>query len=115
QPDGVTRVNDDGVDIVGNQINLTTVGGGPVTEVIPSVYRRHFALTRRGIYYVPFPAGHAGYELHYLDLGSSRSRRLAALPYQLHLQLSTAPDGLTLLFGIRSETESDLMLVEPFE
>ena len=98
----------------GTPLMAMPVDGGPSVEIIPSVYRRHFALTRNGIYYVPFQEGSGGHELHYLSLSTGQSHRLAAIPFLLAWQLSASPDGLAVIVTRRAP-ESDLMLVEPFE
>ena len=99
----------------GTPLLAMPVEGGPAAEIISAVCRRGFALTRNGIYYVPWPEEDAPTELHYLDLETGRSRRLTEIPFRLAFQLSTIPDGLFVLFSRGVPRASDLMLVEPLE
>lgn len=74
------------------------VQGGSETDVLPSVYRRVFAVAADGIYFHPGPEKDGSY-LRYLSLRDLKVTEVARLTYVLNYGLALSHDERTLLYA----------------
>jgi len=73
-----------------------------------------FAVTEKGIYFIPGPDSEHRYSVRFLDFAGGRSRPVLTLPAAPYPGLAVSPDGRTLLYTRLDRSGSDLMLVENF-
>jgi Tol biopolymer transport system component/DNA-binding winged helix-turn-helix (wHTH) protein len=90
------------------------VRGGEETEVLPSVTLLNFAVTNDGIYYIPSANAQGQYSIHYFSFATGKSVSILGLSYAPGPGIAVSPDGKTLLYTLRDDRSSDLMLVEDF-
>ncbi|MDH4179997.1 MAG: DUF5050 domain-containing protein, partial [Armatimonadota bacterium] len=88
--------------------------GGEESQVLESVHRRAFAVTRQGLYFIPVPVSGVT-SVQFFDVTSGKSTSIAKIDRPLSLYLTVSPDGRTILYSQQDETGSDLMLVENFK
>lgn len=74
------------------------VQGGSETDVLPSVYRRVFAVAADGIYFHPGSEKDGSY-LRYLSLRNLKVTEVARLTYVLNYGLALSHDERTLLYA----------------
>ncbi|MCC6862128.1 MAG: PD40 domain-containing protein [Bryobacterales bacterium] len=90
------------------------VEGGDETQVLDAAMFLSFAVTEKGIYFIPGPDSEHRYSVRFLDFAGGRSRPVLTLPAAPHPGLAVSPDGRTLLYTRLDRSGSDLMLVENF-
>ncbi len=90
------------------------VEGGPETEVTPPAVWMGFAVTLRGIYYIPAAVDGIPTAIQFLSFASRQPRRVAVLHRPPGLGLSVSPDGRWLLYSQTDHCDSDLILIENF-
>jgi len=89
------------------------VGGGEETQLVDSVFRRAFAVTSQGIFFIASPDAE-GFSIRFVDFGTRRVKRIASIESPWLNGLSVSPDGRWILYPKLDHKESDLMLVENF-
>jgi serine/threonine protein kinase len=90
------------------------VGGGAVSQVLPSVAFGHFELMDDGIYFVPQPDKNAKAQLQFLSFATNTVNTITTLPGQITFGLAVSPDRRWVLYATDDGSGSDLMLVEKF-
>jgi len=103
-----------GVDTASMALWKIEVTGGEESRVLPSVYRRNFALVNSGIYFVPEPGADGKYFIQFLDFATQKVKMVASIPRPPFLGFSVSPDEHSILYSQIDESSSDLMLVENF-
>jgi Tol biopolymer transport system component len=91
-----------------------SIDGGGEAQVLPSVYRYNFAVTRRGIYFTPNREKDGSSSVEFLNFASGRVTQVAKIEKSLDLGITVSPDGQTVLYTQIDYEGSDLMLVENF-
>ena len=86
------------------------VEGGEETRIIDSVGYMAFAVTDKGIYFIP---GN-GRSIHLFDFQTGKTRRLATIEKPIRGELSVSPDANLILYSQYDQRDADLMLVENF-
>jgi hypothetical protein len=92
------------------------VRGGEERQVVPSVLGRVFAVTEQGIYYVALPKTRGGFSLEFFSFASQTSATVAPLNGTIESTsvVAVSPDGRNVLYTQRTQSGSDLMLIENF-
>ncbi|HET9318692.1 MAG TPA: DUF5050 domain-containing protein [Bryobacteraceae bacterium] len=85
--------------------------GGDEAQVLESVLNDNFAVTDRGIYFIPDAKPFA---VRFLSFQSGKTVTIASLLREPAYGFSVSPDGRSLLFSEYQAIRSDLMLVENF-
>jgi Tol biopolymer transport system component len=92
---------------------MMPVAGGPEEQLVDSVYRINFAVTRRGIYYMTFPGDSGTSVLKFYNFATRNTTTI--LPIGLpEYGLDVSPDGRYLAYARLDDPGSVLMLVENF-
>jgi hypothetical protein len=87
-------------------------GGGEETRVLESInWPSDFEVTEDGIYFIP---GGAGSTIQFLRLSTGKIEPVATIGKAMAVGVTLSPDRRTLLFAVREQGDSDLMLVENF-
>jgi Tol biopolymer transport system component/DNA-binding winged helix-turn-helix (wHTH) protein len=93
--------------------------GGPETRVLEdSVYALNFAITQRGIYYIPVdfgPVGVSGSKIRFLDFSTQKTQLAASAEHWPMPGLAVSHDGRTLAVTEADMLASDLMAVENYK
>ena len=89
------------------------VTGGPEEQLVDSLYRGNFAVTKRGIYYMSHPdeSGACILKLYNIATGTNSTILQIGRP---EYGLDVSPDGRYLVYSQLDDPASDLMLVENF-
>jgi Tol biopolymer transport system component len=90
------------------------VAGGMETQVVPAVYWRSFALSERGIYFIPPPKPDGRSSIEFLGFTSGARKTVVPLTRPTSLGLAVSPDGRSLLYTQYDQEGSDLLLIENF-
>lgn len=90
------------------------VDGGDERQVLPDVYRINYAVTDKGIYFIPHNGPDGTAWVQFFDFTTGKSTQIVKVTKPLDLGLSVSPDGRTLLYSQVDYTGSNLMLVENF-
>jgi hypothetical protein len=90
------------------------LSGGEESKVLPSVHWWDFAISSRGIYYVPDTHADRSFSIRYRDFATGNDRTLWSGSVAKAAGLALSPDGSYLLFAQVDRFESDLFLVENF-
>jgi Tol biopolymer transport system component len=90
------------------------VSGGEERQVLESVRARAFAVTERGIFFIPRLSTHGRGSLRFFDFKTGSNTIVAHLDKPTGMLLSVSPDGRTILYTQTDREGSDLMLVENF-
>jgi hypothetical protein len=90
------------------------VEGGQETKVLDSVEFLNYAVTEKGIYFVPMCGGIRCPSVQFFDLATRTVRSVAATGERVEVELTVSPDGKSLLYTQVDQIGSDLMLVENF-
>ena len=62
--------------------------------MLPSVFRRNFALVNSGIYFIPEPGADGKYFIQFLNLATGKVKRVATIPRSpVMAGFSVSPDG----------------------
>jgi eukaryotic-like serine/threonine-protein kinase len=93
----------------------TPILGGDEIEIQPALNKwEQFALTSKGIYFVPRKGDRESSFLQFINLTGGPARNIATIDGAAIGSLSVSPDGRRILFSQIDQTISDLMLVENF-
>ena len=87
------------------------LGGGDETQVLESILNSNFAVTDRGIYFIP---DSKPFSVRFLSFDSGEVVRITDLKHEPGYGFSVSPDGRSLLYAGYEAIRSDLMLVEKF-
>lgn len=90
------------------------VEGGPESEVTPAAIWMGFAVTARGVYFIPAAVEGAPSTIQFLSFATRQARQVLELRRPPSLGLAVSPDRRWLLFSQVDRRESDLVLVENF-
>jgi Tol biopolymer transport system component len=91
------------------------VAGGEETQVVDSLsFWSNFAITSRGVYFIPTPDATGRTWIQFLEFVGGGITRVSAIEKPVYVGLAAAPDGGSLLYSQIDEQGSDLMLVENF-
>jgi hypothetical protein len=89
--------------------------GGPEIRVTDdTIYALNYAVTRKGVYYIPVdfgPVGVSGSKIKFLDFSSGTSRQAASAAHWPMLGLTVSPDGQSIVDCEADMLASDLMMV----
>jgi len=89
--------------------------GGPEIRVMDdTIYALNYAVTRKGVYYIPVdfgPVGVSGSKIKFLDFSSGTSRQAASAAHWPMLGLTVSPDGQSIVDCEADMLASDLMMV----
>jgi Tol biopolymer transport system component len=89
------------------------VEGGEETQILGAVKPAYFAVTTKGIYFVP-GADRDSRQIHFYSFATHRASPVLALAGWPDGGMSVSPDGRILLYAQIDDQGSDLMLVEDF-
>ena len=88
--------------------------GGDEEKVLDSVtFWINFAITEKGIYYIPAPRDNQHF-VEYLDLATRRAKPILTIAQPISSGLTVSPDERSILWTQVDVAGSDLMLVENF-
>jgi Tol biopolymer transport system component/tRNA A-37 threonylcarbamoyl transferase component Bud32 len=89
--------------------------GGEETEILPALaYPKSFAVTERGIYFVPPWKTGEKPSIQFFDLATGKTFTVAAIDNLVADRIVVSPDGRSLLYEQVDQYVRDLMLVENF-
>lgn len=89
--------------------------GNDETQIVPSTYRRHFALSARGIYFVSAAGEDGKHTLGYVPFEGGKLKTILTLPRVPVMGLAVSPDGGSLLYSQVEQISQELALVENFK
>jgi Tol biopolymer transport system component len=98
----------------GGSILKARPDGRERSRLLEQVWKAHFALAAGGAYFVRAPTQGRALEIEFLDFRTGRSRRVGEISSRSFGALSATPDGRFLIYTLRPELESDIMLVDNF-
>jgi Tol biopolymer transport system component len=87
--------------------------GGEETQVLPSIFRRAFAISNDGIYFIPAPGGDGITSIRFHPFKGPEVE-IHEIQSPVSWGLSLSPDARKLLYTQYDQTGSDLVLVEGF-
>ena len=87
---------------------------GPESQILDSVQRTNFEVSKEGIYFVTIRDRSGFYAIRFYDFASGTIRTLATIRKDVEWGLTVSPDRRTILYSQIDEGGSDLMLVENF-
>lgn len=90
------------------------VEGGPETRVVENVYRVNFAVTDKGIYYIPRADRAGNTSVKFLNFGTGASSEIVKVTNRIDFGLGTSPDGRNLLYSQIDGQGSNIMLIDNF-
>ena len=90
------------------------IAGGMETQVVPAVYWRSFALSERGIYFIPPPKPDGRSSIEFLSFTSGASKTVVPLTRPTWLGLAVSPDERFLTYTQYDQAGRDLLLIENF-
>jgi Tol biopolymer transport system component len=90
------------------------VEGGPETLVAPSVSFLNYAVTQKGVYFIPAADPGSTTPVQFLGFSASVPKTVFAIGKPVTTGLGVSPDGKFLLYSQIDQKGSDLMLVENF-
>ena len=90
------------------------VRGGTETRVVDSIYRRAFAITKDGVYYIPAP-DHDGATSIRFRSNDGAETNLFEIGMPVSWGLSVHPDGKRFLYSQYDRNGSDLVLIDNFQ
>jgi len=87
---------------------------GNQSQVLDLVFRDSCAVTETGVYFIPRrDLDCRSFHLQFLDFATGQIKAIVDIE-DIGEGVSVSPDGRSLLFTERSQTNSDIMLVENF-
>ena len=96
------------------QLWSVPVTGGQGVKVLDSVAFLNYAVTERGIYFIPVCGGARCASIQFFDLATRTTTPVVATGESLEVGLTVSPDRKFLLYTQVDQSGSDLMLVENF-
>lgn len=90
------------------------VEGGEETQVFEGMTRVYFAVTQRGVYFIPRPDRQGRCSIHFFSFVTGKASPVITLDGWPDAGMSVSPDGRTLLFAQIDHQGSDLTLVGNF-
>lgn len=90
------------------------VEGGPETKVISDVFRYNYAVTEKGVYFMPNAGRDQASSVQFLNFATGMAAPVVKIQKPLDLGLTISPDGRTLLYAQVDSSGRNLMLVENF-
>jgi hypothetical protein len=87
---------------------------GKQSKILDSVFRASYAIAETGVYFIPErDLDCRCYHLQFLDFATGQINTIVDIE-DIGEGISVSPDGRSLLYTERSQTNSDVMLVENF-
>jgi Tol biopolymer transport system component len=74
-----------------------------------------FVPSKDGIYYAAPPESSTRQFIHFLEFSTGRSRPVVVAEREIGVGMSLSPDGRYLIFPLRDQVGSDLMLIRNFD
>ena len=88
--------------------------GGPVSKVVDGLsYAINFAVADRGLYFMAEGATSGSSTLRFYDFSTRATRNLLEISRRWWFGVGISPDQKWLLYSIRDQDDTDLVLVEP--
>lgn len=98
----------------GSAVWRVPVEGGEEVEMIESVSRDCFAVTERGVYFIPNRDSEDRFSIQLYEFESGQTKLITYLPGMTRWGLSVAPDEQSILYSQERDEGADLMLVDNF-
>jgi serine/threonine protein kinase len=99
----------------GGPLRRLALKTGEDIQILDSVHPVCFAVTTRGIFFMPYGSGkESRSDFNYLDFRTRRVTHVAKADAPVSESISVAPDELTILYAQRDQLGSDLMLINNF-
>ena len=89
------------------------VEGGEETQIVPDVYRVNYAVTDKGVYFIPHGGKDYTSSVRFFDFATGTTTQIVKTKPP-DLGLGVSPDGRTLLYSQVDHTGSNIMLIENF-
>jgi Tol biopolymer transport system component len=89
--------------------------GNDEIQIVPSIYRRHFALSARGIYFVSVAGEDGKHALSHVPFEGGKPKAILTLPRIPVMGLAVSPDGGSLLYSQVEQISQELALVDNFK
>ena len=91
------------------------LASGEETRIVAALHRPGtFAVVENGVYFVPPPESGAAHQLQFLEFASGAIHTIATSDKPVAQTIAASPDGRVVLYDLRENMDSDLMLVENF-